>query len=274
VRRFSISSRGASSGNREFSICGANHQNCHRERIRSPRHAPLLRGLGWRSEGSAVCPARTGRRRRSCSTVRAMIRCGSSTSVPTLGKCAVVLAASIFCTGRPVAVAQVQSAPVKLCVAVVSSHSTRPLNTQLQQDRLVSEFHKAKKDKKGKLPTVEAIPLHGEDPARAGSEARDKGCAYVLYTNVVQLHGGYESDPIRSAGAVMINDPDARAGTPVYNDKMTFWTKIEFQLYPLGEPKPILSSSALGHQMGPAEESVASVWNVVARQTRAALAGR
>ena len=155
--------------------------------------------------------------------------------------------------------AQEQSAPIKLCVAMINSHISRPLNTRFQQDRLIAALTSAKKDKKGKLATVDPIPLQNEDPAQADPEARNKGCGYVLYTKVVIL------GEIPTTGHV---------GAVLYNDKANFQTQVEYQLYSLGEPKPILTGSAVNLQEDPLEESVAGIWNRIAKQTRTALAGK
>src|SRR5512146_605866 len=81
-------------------------------------------------------------------------------------------------------VAAQESAPIKLCVAMINSHLSRPLNTRFQQDRLIAALTPDKKDKKGKLATVDAIPLQNESPTQANPEARGKGCGDVLYTKV------------------------------------------------------------------------------------------
>src|SRR4051794_32692392 len=89
---------------------------------------------------------------------------------------AAVLAGVFLLSGGMKLAAQEPAAPVKLCVAMISSHLSRPLNTRFQQDRLIAAFDNGKKDKKGKLATVEAIPLQNESPAQADPEARNKGC--------------------------------------------------------------------------------------------------
>ena len=178
--------------------------------------------------------------------------------ISLVGQAAVLVGLFLPAGGVTIA-AQEQSAPIKLCVAMINSHTSRPLNTRFQQDRLIAALTPGKKDKKGKLATVDAIALQNEDPAQAGPEAHTKGCGYVLYTKVDIL------GEVPTAGHV---------GGILYNDTTSFQTQVEFQLYALGQPNPMLSASAENLQGGSLEDSVTGVWNRVAKQTRAALAGK
>lgn len=155
-------------------------------------------------------------------------------------------------------VAAQESAPIKLCVAMINSHLSRPLNTRFQQDRLIAALTPDKKDKKGKLATVDAIPLQSESPTQANPEARGKGCGDVLYTKVNLLG---EVPTTGHLGAVLDND------------KTSFQIQVEFQVYALDQSKPLLTSSVEDLQGDALEESVAGIWNRVAKQTRAGLAG-
>ena len=171
---------------------------------------------------------------------------------------AAVLAGVFLLSGGMRLAAQQAAAPVKLCVAMISSHTSRPLNSRFQQDRLIAALTPGKKDKKGKLATVDALALQNESPTQADPEARGKGCGYVLYTKVNLL------GEVPTTGHV---------GGVLYNDKTSFQVQVEFQVYALDQNKPLLTSSVEDLQADAFEESVAGIWNRVAKQTRAALAG-
>ena len=187
-------------------------------------------------------------------------------------KCAVALFAVMLCT----AVGQDQPAPVKLCVAMVKNQSMSSINTRFQQYRLVNEFNTAKKDKKGKLATVEALPLQTQSPAEAAGQARDQGCVYVLYTTVATVHSAMQPRlPNQPSNITIGSDPLGRTGPPSgLNDEADYEAEIQFELYSVGETAPKLAGSTHGREQGNAEQAVSAGLNSIVNRTRAALAKR
>ena len=181
----------------------------------------------------------------------------------------------LFATTATAALGQSAPAAVKLCVAMVQNTSDYSVNTQIQQSRLVRDFNTAKKDKKGKLATVEAVAIAARTPDEAGSEARDQGCAYVLYTTVASLRAPSDAQrpQVNRPGTIAIGrDPiGAYPGTPESHDPV-FEAEVDFRIDKVDQPEPVLTSSAQAIEHTGEDGAVAATLDTVVNRTRGALA--
>jgi hypothetical protein len=106
--------------------------------------------------------------------------------------------------------AQDKQEPIRLCVSKLKNSSLEFVNPTLQRNVLIKAFeriNKSKDVKKGKAAPIEAIPLESTDEPDAA--VRNKGCGFVLHTNLVEVQRA--GDP-----KIIIPPPGAiQAGTTV-----------------------------------------------------------
>jgi hypothetical protein len=169
--------------------------------------------------------------------------------------------------------AQAEPTPVKLCVAMVKNTSNYSVDTRLAQSRLIRDFNSAKKDKKGKLASVEAIPLQGQARDEVGPEAQDKGCGYVLYSNIVMMQAPGDPRQPNPPGTVSVG----RSPLSVYpggpdSHEPVFEVQVDFQLNKLdGGGEPLLASSARTNEHNDENGTVAATFDIIVSRVRASL---
>ncbi len=178
--------------------------------------------------------------------------------------------------GASMAQAQGQQPPTKVCVAMVKNTSNYSVNTRLQQSRLARDFNNAKKDKKGKLATVEAVALDSETHDDASAEARDKGCDYVLLTNVVRMRAaGDQRQPNQNPPGNISIGRDPITAYPGATEEPVYEAQVDFQVYKVGELEPVLgSTTSTIEQSGNEDTTVSATLDIIVSRVRAALGKR
>jgi len=202
---------------------------------------------------------------------------GCSRTVHYIGQAFSIFVLTAFlCAIAPASPAQSQPAPVKLCVAMPINTSNYPVNTRLQQSRLLRDFNGAKKDKKGKLATIEAVGLQARGRNDAEPEARDKGCAYLLSINVVSLRAPGDAPQPNSPGTVSIGRGDPinvfPGGTSSHDP--VFETQVNYELYTLDEVDPLLSSSSNVLEHDTEDGVVTAALDIIVNRVRAVVGSR
>ena len=101
---------------------------------------------------------------------------------------------------------------------------------------------------------VDAVPLDGHSPAEIEAEAKQKGCDYVLYTDVSQL---------KTSGSKVGGLIGRASGVGGLKEK--FEARLDFKLFPLGSSAPQLSSSASAKEEGSDDVSLSAAAGKEAR---------
>jgi hypothetical protein len=161
--------------------------------------------------------------------------------------------------------------PIKVGVAVMQNGASRAASGTVQRDRLVREFASGKKKNKTVAGAeVVAVPLNASTPEELGTEARDQGCDYVLYTRVVELRN--QGDPLTPAapGTVSIgSDPLRGAPDPRKSQDRFYHAIVEYKLVRAGELRPRLTGSS-SSSMGDDEMSaVTATLGTIANRVKA-----
>jgi hypothetical protein len=84
--------------------------------------------------------------------------------------------------------AQGRQQPIRLCVSMLKNSSQEVVNPTWQRDELIKAFeriNKSKDVKKGKAAAIQAIPL--ASTGEPDTNVRDKGCGFVLHSNLVEV---------------------------------------------------------------------------------------
>ena len=144
------------------------------------------------------------------------------------------------------------------------------------QDRLVAALDQQKPDKKQHIK-LQGVPLEGTTPEELTTEAKQKNCDYVVYTNLVDVQAA--ADPPtqpRSGGGTMQTYPgggtmggmpppqNTRNNTRLTNSQYT--ATVEYRLYRAGDAAAVSSASLSNQQTGPEENVVSQVLNLVANR--------
>lgn len=155
----------------------------------------------------------------------------------------------------------------------MANTSTRSINPTLQRDRLIRAFQQDKKH--GKSAAVEAIPLKGTTPGEVGGEARDKGCDYILYTELVELRTGGDPQQQNQQGSISIGkDPLAQYPSPPYMNEPVFQATVNFHLNRVADPEPQLSSSVRTLEHTDEDETVSRLLGQIVSRVKSEIGAR
>jgi len=135
---------------------------------------------------------------------------------------------------------------LRIGIVKFNNKAAEEVSTDSLRSRLIEDFT---------LMRVEAVPLQAQTPEEVEAEAREKGCEYVLYTDIADLKAG--------AGGGKLGGILGRATGQQARQK--FQADLEFKLFLTGEDEPRLESSAHSKEGAGAEESVA---NALRQETR------
>jgi hypothetical protein len=95
---------------------------------------------------------------------------------------------------------------------------------------------------------VDAVPIDAVSPAEIEAEARKKDCDFVLHTDIATLK--------KSSGGGMLGKLSRATGVGGIKEK--YESKLEYKLFPVGNPTPQLASSASGKGEGDSGDAAAS----------------
>lgn len=135
----------------------------------------------------------------------------------------------------------------------------------LERDRLVAALNQQKPDKKTHIK-VEGVALQGTSADEVAEEAKQKKCAYVVYTTLVELRTASDPRQLRpgtvqtNPGGVWTtpNSPQARAMDPEYS------ATVEYRLYHTSDAAAISSAPFTNQQAMPEEALVGQLMDRVA----------
>jgi hypothetical protein len=143
---------------------------------------------------------------------------------------------------------------VRVGVPIMENTSTRTINRKQQRDWLVRGFQPEKKKKKkgaqAETVQIEAVALDSDSPADAISEAREKDCEYLLYTNLVELRAPGDPRPQNQPNSASIG----RDPLSVYPDDPTtmhdavHYAEVDYRLERVGRSEALLASSVSGQE--------------------------
>jgi hypothetical protein len=133
---------------------------------------------------------------------------------------------------------------IRVGVAAVTNKTDRSPSLSSVRSHLVNSISEA---------DVDAVPLDGRGAAELEAEARQKGCDYILYTDVAQLKTSGK------VGGLL----GRAAGVGGLKEKVE--ARLDFKLFALGSASPRLTSSATAKEEGPEDASLATAAGQEAR---------
>ncbi|MEO8436305.1 MAG: hypothetical protein ABI596_15490 [Pyrinomonadaceae bacterium] len=146
-------------------------------------------------------------------------------------------------------------APAAIRVGVVSinNKTDKTVSTESLRQGLIAEINSS---------GVEAIPLNALSATAAEAEAKAKGCAFILYTDVTALKTASAG---KKLGGMFGRAAGVSTGSMGKSD-----SRVDFKLFPTGSTSPTLASSATGKEEGD-EVSLAAALNQEADAVSAAV---
>jgi hypothetical protein len=150
-------------------------------------------------------------------------------------------------------------------VPVMKNAAARSVPANLERDRLVAALNQQKPDKKTHIK-VEGVALEGTSADEVAEEAKQKKCAYVVYTTLVELRTDSDPNQIRpgtiqtNPGGVWTtpNSPQARGNDPEYS------ATVEYKLYRTGDLTPIAGDPFTNQQAMPDDAVVGQLMDRIA----------
>jgi hypothetical protein len=147
-----------------------------------------------------------------------------------------------------------QSSIVRVGVPIMENTSNRTINPKQQRDWLVRDFQPEKKKKKKGAQTetvqIEAVALDSDSPADAISEARDKNCEYILYTNLVELREPVDPRPPNQPNTASVGrDPlSVYSSDPTHMQDPVHYAQVDYRLERVGGGSEALLASSVSGQ--------------------------
>lgn len=92
---------------------------------------------------------------------------------------------------------------------------------------------------------IEAVPIDSTSAPAIEAEAKQKGCDYILYTDIAQL---------KKSGSKVGGLLGRASGVGVGGEK--YEARLDFKLFPVGNPSPQLTSSSTAKEEGAEEVSL------------------
>jgi hypothetical protein len=155
---------------------------------------------------------------------------------------------------------------IRIGVAVLKNTATRSVPLTIERDRLVSSINRMKPpnhshDKR----KLRAVALESSVREEANAQARDLGCDYVVFTDLVELRESGDPAPIPRPGEIRLGRDPVANDPPVSERQETQrYAVLEFRLYRMGDPEPRVESSVSDHQATTEDGIVALLMNRVA----------
>ena len=124
-------------------------------------------------------------------------------------------------------------AAIRIGVVAINNKTDKTVSTEALRQRLVAEINGS---------GVEAIPLNALSATAAEAEAKAKGCAYILYTDITALKTASAG---KKLGGMFGRAAGVSTGGIGKSD-----SRVDFKLFPTGSTSPTLASSATGKEEG------------------------
>ncbi|HZU45183.1 MAG TPA: hypothetical protein VE994_21065 [Terriglobales bacterium] len=139
---------------------------------------------------------------------------------------------------------------IKVGVAVLKNSAQRSVPVSVERDRLVSAINHIKPPRHAKdAAKIVAIPLDSSSPEEANAQAKQSGCAYVVFTNLTDLReSGDQPGPLRPGEVRIGRDPVANDPNVAYRHETQRYAVMEFQLVNTDGGSPLFDTSASAHE--------------------------
>jgi hypothetical protein len=163
--------------------------------------------------------------------------------------------------------AQNRQEPIRVCVSKLKNSSLEFVNPTLQRNQLIKAFeriNKSKDVKKGKTAPIQAIPLESTD--EPDTDVRDKGCGFVLRTNLVEVQRGFSKISVPPPSAIEVGSTvgDPRAYPADYRT-----ATVEYRIMRAGNLETWASSLVSGEGQLSEETLVSQLMDQVANRVAA-----
>lgn len=157
---------------------------------------------------------------------------------------------------------------IKIGVAVLKNTATRSVPVTVERDRLVNAINHIKPPKHSKDRTrIQAVALDTASVGEANEQARDRGCDYVVFTNLTELRESGDPAPAPRPGEIRIGrDPVANDPNPAYRHDVQRYGVMEFQLFRLGDPSPRVDTSTSDQDFTTADGILSALMDRVANR--------
>jgi len=149
-------------------------------------------------------------------------------------------------------VATAGSGELKIGVVQFNNKSNTSVSSDELRDRLISQINSG---------GVEAIPLNASSLNEAQTEAKVKGCSFILLTDISSIKNASAG---KKLGGIFGRATGADTGGSGKSE-----AKFDFKLYPTGNSSPAIQSSATGKE----DNQDASVNAALEREAQAVVAG-
>jgi hypothetical protein len=123
-----------------------------------------------------------------------------------------------------------RSGVIRIGVITLNNKTGRPLQMASLRIQLITEINDS---------TIDAVPIDAHSTADIDAEAKQKGCDYILYTDISELK--------KPSTASRIGGMFGR-GSGVLKEK--YEARIDYRLFPIGIPSPSLTSAATVKEEG------------------------
>jgi hypothetical protein len=130
-----------------------------------------------------------------------------------------------------------QAGTLRVGVVAINNKTDRSPSLTVLRSRLIGNITGS---------NIDAVALDSKGAAEIEAEARQKGCDYILYTDLSLLKTSGK------AGGLI----GKATGVGALKERVE--SRLDFKLYPLGTQLPQLSSSASARQEGTEDESLAA----------------
>lgn len=164
---------------------------------------------------------------------------------------------------------------IRVGVPIMKNQAGRSVPGNMERDRLVAALNQQKPDKKLHIK-VQGVPLDGTTPDEVGDEAKQKQCAYVVYTTLIELQTS--TDPaMPRPGTIQTNpngvwnnpnNPRGQALNPEYR------ATVEYKLYRSGDVEAISGAPFTNQQAMPEEAVVSQLMDRIASRVFAEIKKR
>lgn len=124
-------------------------------------------------------------------------------------------------------------AAIRVGVVALNNKTDKTVSTESLRQRLIAEINGS---------GVEAIPLNALSATAAEAEAKAKGCAFILYTDLSALKSASAG---KKLGGMFGRAAGVNTGGIGKSD-----SRVDFKLFPTGSTSPTLASSATGKEEG------------------------
>ena len=131
-----------------------------------------------------------------------------------------------------------RSGTVRVGVVGIANRTDRSPSVDMLRNSLIGEITES---------DVDAVPLDSRTPAEVEAEAKRKECDYILYTDITLL---------KASGSKVGGLLGRASGVGALKQKVE--SRLDFRLFPTGNPSPLLVSSAAAKEEGSEDASLSA----------------